>query len=1530
MATVKELQAKFTSNASGMESAFNQISKRLSDIEKATSRTASSMERSMSKGMQSIARAGDDFKTAGKGIQDFSRKTASVGGSLTSKITKPALMAGTAMAGITAKLGFDRLVGLDTAKAKLEGLGYSTKDVGRITDQVTKAIKGGMTTMAEGTDIAAGALAAGVKEGAELEKYIKLVGDAAVGSGRPVADMAQIFNRVQGQGKLMTQELNMVEEGMPGFSNAMAKHMGVSYEAFREMVTNGEVSSKEFLTVMDDFAGGMAAAYSKSFKGMVQNTKAYIGIIGESLLSGVFEKAKTSLHEFEKLLSSPAAAKWAEETGEKIGSAFDKMGNGIGKVVGWWKGLDKETQSTLGNIAKWIGITLVAIGPLLTIFAKVGMLVGTLFTTFGTFLAFFAKFVTAISGAQGVVAGFTSAFPKLASAIGILTGPVGWITLGIVALGTAFTVAYAKSETFRRIVNGAISGVVNAFKSAIGIVKGFFQLFKGSGQDGVITLSSILPPNVVQGLTIFADKVKGVFTSIVGAVKDFAMQIGGQLSTYWNENGAEITEALQKVGSVISATFNFIWGTIIRPIMGAIWSLMKFIWPAIRVLIVGVWNNIKGVITGALDVILGTIKIFSSLFTGNWKGVWQGILQVASGALRLIWNAVQLWFIGRVMGVVRGFAGLFRGLFTNLWGAIRGIFTRSLSAIVNRVKTSFTNTLNTARTIYTAMNKFLVNIWTAIRNFVVRMAQNIWTGVRTRFNNLLNSVRKIFSNLRTFAVNLWQNLRNRVVNFAQSLWTGVRTRFNSLLKSVRSIFSNLRTFAVNLWQNLRNRVVAFAQSLWSGVRSRFTKLLNSVRSIFNTLRNVAISIWNAIRNRITKIAQGIWNNVRNRFNGLLSSVRGILTKLRNFSSTAWNSIRSTAVNMATRLKNSVVDMFKRTRDGIKGFVKGIKDMVIGMKDSVVKSAKELAGGLKKHVIGGLNLMIDGVNKVGDKLGMGKNMIPRLHTGTQNGALTDDTLAVVGDKGRGNGPNGFRHETIQYPNGKTIITPDTDTLAYLPKGTKVANGKQTYNAMNDLPRFADGSGWRGKVGGWLGRKSGKNTDKIKKVSDGVEGAKKKAKEVKDAFDEKVGDVFDYISNPGKLVDKVMSMMGVDFSMIKGVPGQLMGAMYKKLKGGVKNLFKGWLEEADGGDIDGSGILSKGVTFGYSPNKPLPGYPKSINGGRHYGIDTGHVYDKIQAPMSGKAKKQHDIGGGTILRLAAGRIAMYFAHLSKVLKQGQVKQGDDIAITGNSGAYTTGAHLHTQVEKGPTPYLTNTNTMDPVKVLKGMGGAGGGKAGKVNKSLIVRALRLAGLPTTSAYINAWSRQIMTESGGNPKAIGGTDGLADGRAKGLVQVKPGTFAAYKHEGMNDIFNPLHNLVAGMNYAKRRYGNVLSVIGKGHGYAEGGIINSPEMAWLAEGGFSESVISHDPSLSARSKVIWDRTGEMLGFSEDAELLREIITTLETGNSLQAINNRDTNRIANKDTNVYMDSDKVTKSVNKKQGSMTLNANYNLGLGGV
>src|SRR5699024_3739722 len=220
-----------------------------------------------------FTKMGNAFKSIGCGVQGVGNAARDVGGTLTKDITLPIVGITSAAAGMTAAFGWERLVGLDSAQAQLKGLGYSTEEVGRISDQVTSAIEGGMTTMAEGTSIAAGALAAGVEEGAELERYISGVGDAAVGgsrtvgemANRPVGEMAMIFNRVQGSGKSMTQELNMVEEGMPGFSKAMADHLGVAPDKMREMVTAGEVSSDDFLTVMDGFAGGMASAYSNSW-----------------------------------------------------------------------------------------------------------------------------------------------------------------------------------------------------------------------------------------------------------------------------------------------------------------------------------------------------------------------------------------------------------------------------------------------------------------------------------------------------------------------------------------------------------------------------------------------------------------------------------------------------------------------------------------------------------------------------------------------------------------------------------------------------------------------------------------------------------------------------------------------------------------------------------------------------------------------------------------------------------------------------------------------------------------------------------------------------------------------------------------------------------------------------------------------------------------------------------------------------------------------------------------------------------------
>src|SRR5699024_4863176 len=67
------------------------------------------------------------------------------GKTLTKAITLPAMGAATAVGGIVAAFGWKRLVGLDSARAQLQGLGYDAESVDRISTLVKDSIQGTVT-----------------------------------------------------------------------------------------------------------------------------------------------------------------------------------------------------------------------------------------------------------------------------------------------------------------------------------------------------------------------------------------------------------------------------------------------------------------------------------------------------------------------------------------------------------------------------------------------------------------------------------------------------------------------------------------------------------------------------------------------------------------------------------------------------------------------------------------------------------------------------------------------------------------------------------------------------------------------------------------------------------------------------------------------------------------------------------------------------------------------------------------------------------------------------------------------------------------------------------------------------------------------------------------------------------------------------------------------------------------------------------------------------------------------------------------
>ncbi|MBM0838490.1 tape measure protein [Staphylococcus epidermidis] len=1336
-------------------------------------------------------RLSNSFKSVGSNMQNVGQQAQNLGSSLTSKITKPALVAGTAMAGITAKLGFDRLVGLDTAKAKLEGLGYSTKEVGSITEQVTHAIQGGMTTMAEGTDVAAGALAAGVKQGKELEKYIKLVGDAAVGSNRPVSEMAMIFNRVQGQGKLMTQELNMIEEGMPGFSNAMAKHLGVSYDAFREMVTNGEVSSKEFLEVMDDFAGGMAGAYSKSWKGMVQNSKAYIGQIGEAFLSSTFEQAKGGLHEFESMLKSPGAKEWAAKTGEQLGNTLASIGNGIKGLIDWWQNLDGSTQKTLGGIVKWLGITLVTMGPVLTIFGKFVRTIGGMFSGLSTLITFMIRHNAAAKMSavgQKVWNGVT------ATARGIANG----YRLAIAALSTSQTIQALKTK----IAAAATTAWTAVTKGAALATKGL-------------------------GLAIrFMTGPVGIVITAIGLLVAGLIHLWKTNSSFRN--------------SVITA-----WNAI----KNAAVAIFGFIKPYI----INIWNAIKN----------STIAI---------------------------WNAIKK------SAVI-------------IWNAIKFAVQHPIQALKNVLSA-----------LWNGMKNAAIKIWTLLKNGVLAIIKAYVAQVRFNINLIKRIVVTIFNAIKSFSIKVWIALKNGVLGIVRALRKGVLSVFNALKKGVSAIFNAIKNATVRIWTAMKNTVINRAKALWSGVRNTWNALKKGTIGVFKSVGSFMSNKWNSIKNSTVNKAKALWSGVKSVWGSLKKGTHNTMTAVGGFMSKKWNGIKNTTVSIVNSMKSKVMGTMNKMRDGIK---------------TVTGKIGNLFGGMVKGVKKGLNKLISGVNWVADKLGMDKLPSIKLSTGTNaskkyvsHGKINRDTFATVGDKGRGNGPSGFRHEMIEYPNGKTTITPNRDTTTFLPKGSKVYNGTQTHAMLSQMPRFSIGSAIKEKAEYMLenGKKAVKSTigkgkdlggnavDQVKKVGSEVAV---KAKKVGSAVISGIGDVFDYIGHPGKLVNKIFDKVGFNFNFLKDapLPFDLMQGAYKKLKSGVKSLFDEWLNDAGGGD--GSSFTKFPITTGYYPNGGAPGY--SFGGGHHYGIDFGAPYGTtINATNSGQLGELHNFGGGLVARLLTGQFTLFFMHLSKILKHGKVQAGEPIAKTGNSGNWTTGPHLHFQVEKGRHNDITNQNTVNPLKWLKGHGGGKVGGSGSANaRRAIQRAQSILGGRYKSSYITEQMMRVAKrESNFQAGAVNNWDSNARAGipSKGMFQMIEPSFRAFAKPGHGNILNPVDEAISAMRYIVAKYGWGGFKRAGDYAYATGGLINTAGLYNLAEDGYPEIVIPTDPSRQSDAMKLLHLAASKISGNNRNKRPNQLRTPSVTSNTvdnaellLQMIENQQ------KQINVLMEIARSNKTIEKQ-----------------
>lgn len=193
-------------------------------------------------------------------------------------------------AAITATLGasliggFGRLVAIENAEAKLRALGNSAEDVKTIMTNALAAVKGTSFGLDEAATIAASAVAAGIKPGQQLEKYLKLTADAATIAGVPLSEMGSILNKVTTNQKAYSAELNqLADRGIPIYQ-WLAEEYGVTAAELRDMVAEGKVDAETYRKVIEENIGGAALSAGDTTTGAWKNVRAAMNRLGAGIL----------------------------------------------------------------------------------------------------------------------------------------------------------------------------------------------------------------------------------------------------------------------------------------------------------------------------------------------------------------------------------------------------------------------------------------------------------------------------------------------------------------------------------------------------------------------------------------------------------------------------------------------------------------------------------------------------------------------------------------------------------------------------------------------------------------------------------------------------------------------------------------------------------------------------------------------------------------------------------------------------------------------------------------------------------------------------------------------------------------------------------------------------------------------------------------------------------------------------------------------------------------------------------------------
>lgn len=583
----------------------------------------------------------------------------------------------------------------------------------------------------------------------------------------------------------------------------------------------------------------------------------------------------------------------------------------------------------------------------------------------------------------------------------------------------------------------------------------------------------------------------------------------------------------------------------------------------------------------------------------------------------------------------------------------------------------------------------------------------------------------VIGGLIAAGVLLWKNW-DTVKEWAGKLGKAIGEKWEGIKKATSEAWGKVTDWTKEKWGNVTTSVSNAAKESGKWVSDKWGDIKKSTSGAWDTVKKTTSSLWGDISDGVKSKAETARDKAAGAWETMQEKVGGFNETIKTTTGKAFEEITGWASGLGKKMGEGLA----------KGF------------DAVKNGAKEIGKGLFEFPLKAVNGVIEGVQWVLKKVGASKM--------AADIKLFDFAYA----KGTGYHPGGralvndgagskFR-EAFRLPGGQMGLFPNQRNLIVdLPTGSSVLSGPDTASMFDGMPAYAKG------IGNFWGN--------VKKFT---------------------GDVWDYVKNPGKLLEagisKFTDLTGAlepALSIAGGAINTTMSAATSFVGEKMKSFFS-----ANDSSISSNGVYSFLMDIANRLNSKYGMVTTS-------GFRQGDPYDHgkglaVDIALPGVTQ------GSPIYRKAADD-AINMPGVKYVITNGMWRHKGKPWVPWPDGDHYDHIHISGDMPKGG------------VNPDNSSGGNSGGASGW--RSQILRASKYMGANATSGQVDGIIKQIYRESSGNEKAIQNSAvwdvNMANGNpARGLLQYIPSTFNRYKVAGYGNIMRGFDQLMAFFNNSRWR----------------------------------------------------------------------------------------------------------------------------------